>query len=136
MQGLGEAMETLTGGLLAFFALLAVAMRRPGLVTIYAVGAIAGLVVLAAAHVRFAAYPAVAGAVILPMALAWISRSRMPAPLQSAARMGLILPLLMAPILVPMAAKARPNASLFMPAPSRAPPRCCATTPAPSCWRA
>ena len=61
VDGARGVLEDLLGGVFATVALAALAWGRPGLVRIYAVGCAAGLVALAAAHVRFATYPAVAG---------------------------------------------------------------------------
>ena len=93
------------------------AVRRPGLATAHAALCAAALVALAAAHVRFAPYAGLAGAVVLPIALARISRSALIPPLQSVARLALILPLLLAPLLPPISAiAAAPGAASAKPA--------------------
>lgn len=106
VRGAGEAVEMLLGGTFACAALLVFAVRRPSLPLLHALLCSLVLVVLAALHVRFAPYAALAGAVMLPIALASITGGAVHVSLQPFARLALVLPLLLAPILVPTAATA------------------------------
>ncbi len=110
VRGAGEAASLLLGGLFAVAVLLVRALRRPAPLRLYALACGVGLVALGAAHVRFAIYPTLAGAVLLPLAIGWASAARVPAPLQPLARVGMVLALLLGPVLLPAVAAASPGA--------------------------
>jgi hypothetical protein len=106
-----DSMETalayLPGGLLALISLLAFAWRRRPVVPIlYAAACAAGMLALAVAHVRFAAYPAIAGALMLPVVLSAIDRSALPTLFQSLGRIACLVGLIGTPALAPLAAVA------------------------------
>ncbi len=104
-----DAAETLLGGLFAVAVLLVLAFKRRGPLPVYALACAVGLVGLAALHVRFSTYTGVAGAALLPLAIGWAEAARIAPRLQSLARLGLVLPLLLGPVLVPAAASALPG---------------------------
>ena len=109
VDGAEGVLEDLLGGLFSVAVLGVLAWRRPGVVRVYALACAVGLLGLAAAHIRFAAYPAVAGAVVLPCVLAWISRSGWAPARQSTVRLAVLLPLLLTPMLAPLTARATPG---------------------------
>jgi hypothetical protein len=99
------ALAGLTGGVFALTVLLVLARsRRPIAPILYAAACTAGMLALAALHVRFAAYPAVAGAIMLPLVLSAIDLSVVPAVLQSLGRVACLGGLLAIPALAPLAA--------------------------------
>jgi hypothetical protein len=104
---LETAFVTLTGGTFALAGLLLLATRlRPAAPLLYAAACTAGMLALAALHVRFAAYPAIAGALVLPAMLSRIDASRIAAAFQSLARIACLGGLLGTPALAPLAAVA------------------------------
>ena len=118
VRGVDGAMECLLGGVFAAAALLVFAARSRGRAfapAAYASVCAIGLVALAALHVRFAAYPAAAGAVMLPIVLSAISAGAGAPIVQSLARVGAIVLLLGAPIMAPLAASAGPRRTTAMP---------------------
>ena len=106
VRGAWDAVEMLGGGVFAAVVSGLVAWRRRDLPSAYVVACAVGLVALGALHQRFATYGAVAGACLLPLVLRWISESRVAAGLQSLGRVGVALPLILGPMLLPAAAKA------------------------------
>jgi hypothetical protein len=117
VQGVDGAIESLLGGCFATVALLVFAASRPrrAIPILYAAACAAALVGLAAQHVRFTAYPAVAGAVLLPIVLSAISEGAMAPALQSMARLAMIFLLIGAPTMAPLAASAGPKPTTAMP---------------------
>ncbi len=105
----GVAVE-LTQGLFALSALVALTVSRRDRATAallgYAAICVAGLLALASLHLRFAAYPSAAGAVLLPVALTAVGTSWLPSTLQSLARTALVLIMIAAPRFAPLAASA------------------------------
>ena len=104
------AMACLTGGLFAVGTLLALAWRhRAGpwlLHLLYAAACSAAMLALATLHVRFAAYPALAGAALLPVALGSIDTSAVSQAAQSAGRLACLAVLIGFPALAPFVALA------------------------------
>ncbi len=105
------AIACLPGGLLALVGLVAFARRRrPAALILYAAACTAGMLALAVLHVRFAAYPAIAGALMLPVVLSAIDRSALPALLQSLGRIACLGGLIGSPALAPLTAVAADKA--------------------------
>ncbi len=98
-----QAADLLTGGVLAAATLCAYAWlgRRSARVwpLLYAAACVLACIAVAARHVRFAAYPELAGAIALPVLLSAISAAEWTPARQSAARLALILGLVGAPAL-------------------------------------
>lgn len=118
VRGVDGAMESLLGGVFAAAALAVFAARggpRVFAPLAYAAVCAIGLVALAATHVRFAAYPAVAGAVMLPIVLSAIGAGAAAPIVQSLSRVGAIVLLLGAPVMAPLAASAGPRPTTAMP---------------------
>ncbi len=95
------ALHFLLTGTLAAAILIALAARRRALMLSYAAACLCGLLVLGWLHVRFAAYPEVAGAIALPIALTMATqttRSRHQI-VQSFARLATILLFIQVPYL-------------------------------------
>ena len=108
VSNLYEAFEGLLGGV---FALVALAIytwrfrRTPALMPLlYSFVCLAGLMALADQHLRFATYPAAAGAVLLPIVIGAVEAAPLRTSLQAAGRMALLLLLFMGPRLGPAAA--------------------------------
>ena len=125
LRDAGSIVEGLLGGVFAMLALLAGALRTRGpdragrvLPLLYAAGCVAGLMLLAALHRRFAAYPAAAGAVMLPIVLAAIEAAPWRPGIQAAARLAVLALLLAGPPSATIAvAAAAPAAAGAMPCP-------------------
>ncbi len=116
ITSLDGALGDLAGGVFAVLALLALAWRHRAQAApilyapiLYAALCTAVLLTFATLHVRFATYPAVAGAIMLPVTLSAISASAAPALLQSLARLACLATLVGAPVLSPLAAVAKPT---------------------------
>lgn len=110
IRGIDRVLWYLSGGLFAVVALGVFAWqarRTPaGSVLIYAAACVLGAVALATGHMRFAAYPSLAGAAMLTVVLAAISASRIHPGLQSLGRVTVAVGLLTLPLLAPLTATA------------------------------
>ena len=110
IHGLDRVLWYLSGGLFAVVALGVFAWqarRTPaGPVLIYAAACVLAAVALATGHIRFAAYPSLAGAAMLTVVLVAISASRVHPGLQSLGRVTVAAGLLALPLLAPLTATA------------------------------
>ena len=110
IRSLDQMVWYLSGGLFAVSALAVFAWqsrRTPaGPVLLYAAVCVLGTVALASGHIRFAAYPSLAGAALLPIVLAAISASSAAAAVQSLGRVTVAVGLLALPLLAPLTATA------------------------------
>ena len=103
VAGPWQAIDLLTGGVLAAGTLLAYAWlgRRSAQMwpLLYAAACVLACIAVAVRHVRFAAYPELAGAIALPVLLSAISAADWSPARQSTARLALIFGLVGAPAL-------------------------------------
>lgn len=120
VRGIDGAIEALLGGAfatlaLSFFAWRALTGRDTQADCLplgFAIACAVALLALASLHIRFAAYPSVAGAAMLPIVLAAISRAGWSPVHRSLARAAIVLLLITAPLMAPLAATAGPSAGL------------------------
>jgi hypothetical protein len=98
VRSVATAIQYLLTGSVAATMLLWFALRRRSLLILYAALCGWALVALGAMHLRFAAYPSAAGAVLLPVLVTALSTSlaRRPERVRIIARLAVVAPLLMA----------------------------------------
>lgn len=120
VRDIDGAIEALLGGAFATMALSFFAWRANTrrdtqadcLPLGFAIACVVALLALASLHIRFAAYPSVAGAAMLPIVLAAISRAGWTPVHRSLARAAIVLLLITAPLMAPLAATAGPSAGM------------------------